>query len=195
MTNTTSVSLLQRLAGAGADDDWRRLFAVYQPFVRYRTASYPDLVDQADDIVQEVMLVLMRELPTFERQRKGSFRNWLKTITINQLRAAVRKKRALPRATFKDGDIERRIEQLADPKSDLSRRWDEEHDRAVMKLAMEIVRNEVKPHTWEAFRRYGQNAEPLASVADALGMTPNGVMLAKSRVLRRLREVVAGMID
>ena len=59
-------------------------------------------MSQADDIAQEVMLVLMRELPVFQRQRIGSFRNWLRQIAVNQLRIAARKSKKFTNAKSTD---------------------------------------------------------------------------------------------
>ncbi len=97
---TTSVSLLQRIAanGGGSNDDWQRLLTVYKPFILQQVRSYEDLVDHAEDIAQEVMMVLMRELPVFQRQRTGSFRVWLRGITVNKMRTAARRVRRQPTA-------------------------------------------------------------------------------------------------
>ena len=66
-------------------------FDIYRPFIQSVVKSYPSLMSHADDIAQDVMLVLMRELPTFNRQRTGSFRTFPRQITVNQLRTASRK--------------------------------------------------------------------------------------------------------
>ncbi len=43
------------------------------------------------------------------------------------------------------------------------------------------------PPTWEAFRRFGVDGVPAVQVAEELGLSENAVILAKSRVLKRLR--------
>ena len=50
-----------------------------------------------------------------------------------------------------------------------------------------MIRPEFELTTWEAFERTVVRAEPTAKVAEALGISTNAVLLAKSRVLRRLR--------
>jgi DNA-directed RNA polymerase specialized sigma24 family protein len=37
----------------------------------------------AEDVCQEVMRKIVSHLPNFNRARDGSFRCWLKTITVN----------------------------------------------------------------------------------------------------------------
>ena len=78
----TSVSLLERLAGAPTDEDWRRLLILYQPLLRAWTAraGVPD--SDADDLAQEVLLVVFREVAKFDRRGPGAFRAWLRTILV-----------------------------------------------------------------------------------------------------------------
>ena len=51
------------------------------------------------------------------------------------------------------------------------------------------------PATWQACRRYVLEGEPAARVAEELGLSLNSVLLAKSRVLNRLRQEAAGRIE
>ena len=72
--NTASLSLLDRLKGAGPDGPyWLRLKDVYLPLIRSWLAGIPGLHDNADDL-EDVFIVLLRGLPAFERCRHGSFR-------------------------------------------------------------------------------------------------------------------------
>ncbi|MCA9192661.1 MAG: sigma-70 family RNA polymerase sigma factor [Planctomycetales bacterium] len=192
---TTSVSLLDRLASAGENSDWQRLLQIYRPFVFAVVKSYPDLESQADDISQETMMILLRELPTFKRQRKGSFRTWLRGIIVNQLRKAARKSRRYRQPASDGPRLEEQIEDLNNPESLYCQQWEAEHDKQVLDRAMEIVRAETKPDTWKAFQLYALEDKKPNVVANQLGLSTNMVLLAKSRVLKALREEVAGLVD
>lgn len=192
---TTSVSLLERLANTGADADWQKLLSIYRPFIEKVVKGYPVLASYADDVSQEVVMVLMRELPVFQRQRTGSFRAWLRGVTVNQLRAALRKVQRQPKSSAEFSVSTELIESLADPMSIAAKEWDEEHDRAVMQRVIEIVRPTVQEQTWLAFERYAIQDEAPAKVAEELGLSLNSVLLAKSRVLRRMREEAKGLVD
>ncbi len=85
--------------------------------------------------------------------------------------------------------------QLADPNSALCRSWDEEHDRHVTKTLLASIRLEFQPATWRAFERQVQDGQTASEVAEELGLTVNAVLIAKSRVLKRLREKAAGLVD
>jgi RNA polymerase sigma-70 factor (ECF subfamily) len=191
----TSASLLDRLRVAPDGDDWTRLVDLYTPLIRAWLARQGLPRQEADDLTQEVLTVLVRRLPDFERQpRPGAFRRWLRTITVNCLRDHWRASKVRPRATG-DSDFRETLEQLEDPDSGLSRQWEQEHDQHVARQLLEQIRPRFEPTTWEAFRRFALLGEPADQVASALGLTPNAVFIAKSRVLARLREEGAGLLD
>ena len=193
--HTTSVSLLDRLAQNGENADWQRMLSIYRPFIEKVVRGYPTLGSHADDIAQEVMLVLMRELPVFQRQRTGSFRAWLRNITVNQLRVALRKNKIEISARSSDSETLQMIELLSDPHSTLAKKWDEEHDLAVFQKVTELTRPNFNEKTWLAFERYALNNEDPSKVSADLGISHNSVLLAKSRVLNRMREEARGLID
>ncbi|HVX12997.1 MAG TPA: sigma-70 family RNA polymerase sigma factor [Pirellulales bacterium] len=192
----TSDSWLDRLKSAEPNDPhWRRLKDIYEPWILRWLAREPELGDEADDIAQEVMVFLVRELPNFRRQRAGSFRRWLSEILLNRVRAHWRQRKRQPR-TGLDGEAgEIFAEQLADPASALSQQWDREHDQFVLQRLMATVQHDFTQTTWEAFHRCTIGGESPTAVAADLGITANAVLTGKSRILRRLREEASGLID
>src|SRR5580693_361472 len=95
----TSVSLLDRLKAAGPDaSDWNRLQGIYLPLITRWLDRVPGLGDEADDLAQEVFVVVIREIPRFQRQREGSFRAWLRHVTVNKVRTHRRRLHRRPAA-------------------------------------------------------------------------------------------------
>ena len=66
-----------------------------------------------------------------------------------------------------------------------------EYRREQFWLAADIVRQQVKPHTWEAFRLTAIEELSIAQVAKQLNMKEGSVVVARCRVLARLRTAVA----
>lgn len=191
----TSVSLLERLRSAGPDDpQWRRLHDIYEPWILRWLSRIPDLGDEAHDLTQEVLMVLIRSLPDFERQRDGSFRRWLGNVVANRLRSHWRQRKRRPLATGSDS-ADGFLSQLEDPSSALSQQWDREHDEFVLRRLMATVERDFNSTTWQAFRRCTLDGESPSAVAADLGISVNAVLTGKSRILRRLREEAAGLID
>jgi RNA polymerase sigma-70 factor (ECF subfamily) len=195
MTNNTSLSLLQRLRMQPGDADWGRFMGVYEPLLRSWLRRKEVLGHDSDDLVQNVLAVVVRRMGEFEHNgRTGAFRAWLRTITLNCLREHWRNLKASP-AGVGGSEIQTLIAQLQDPQSQLSRLWDEEHDRQVMRQLLEQMRSEFEPRTWQAFERFALQSRPAAEVAQELGISANAVFIAKSRVLARLRQESEGLLD
>jgi RNA polymerase sigma-70 factor (ECF subfamily) len=183
----TSLSLLERLRKARPDSsDWGRLNGVYLPLIRAWLGRVPGLGGEADDLAQEVLAVVAREIPAFDRRTEGSFRAWLRKVTVNRLKTYRRQRVRRPAAGLDPADGF--LDQLADPDGDLAREWDRDHDRHVVDRLLAVVQGDFNATTWEAFRRFGVEGEPAGRVAQDLGISENAVILAKSRVLKRLRK-------
>jgi RNA polymerase sigma-70 factor (ECF subfamily) len=190
----TSASLLERLRRAPDEAAWLRLDELYRPLIRRWLLRDPSLGAEAEDILQEVMGVLVRELPDFQRQRHGSFRKWLRTITVHRLAAFYRSRKNRPLALGCPLESSP-LMQLADPNSELGSQWDREHDRYVLHRLMELIAPLFEPTTLAAFRRVAVEGIAPARVAEELGLSLNAVLIAKSRVLARLRQEAKGLID
>jgi RNA polymerase sigma-70 factor (ECF subfamily) len=184
---STPISLLDRLKKAPSDSpDWSRFQSIYLPLIKVWLARISGTRDESDDLAQEVLVVLIRELPRFRTQGNGSFRAWLRQIAVNQTRAYFKKRRKRPLVGLTRDD-EQFLSHLEDPHSDLSREWDQDHDRHVSQKLLLLVKNDFAAPTWDAFCRFALEGHPASKVAEEIGISENAVLLAKSRVLKRLR--------
>jgi RNA polymerase sigma-70 factor, ECF subfamily len=188
--NETPLSLLERLRQTSDDASWRRLCDLYTPLIRGWLQRQGLAPADADDVVQEVLIAIVRDLGDFDHSgRRGAFRLWVRTMTINRLRNFWRSRRPGP------GPDAPPLEQLEDPESDLSRLWDREHDEFVARRLLELIEPEFSPITWHSFRRQVLDGRTAAEVAAELGLSVNAVLIAKSRVLRKIRREARGLID
>lgn len=191
----TSLSLLQRLQGRTDNESWARLVDLYSPLIRGWLRRNSMSGQDADDVVQEILSVVFRRMPDFERnERTGSFRAWLRTITVNCLRDFWKSQRR--RQTSTGGNsTQDMLSQLEDEQSELSHLWNREHDRHVTNYLLELIRSEFSEQTWQAFQKVAVDGEAAKPVAEALGMTVNAVYIARSRVLTRLRLEGQGLLE
>jgi RNA polymerase sigma-70 factor (ECF subfamily) len=189
----TSVTFLERLRQQPDEESWQRFVDLYAPLIRGWLGRYAVGAEDAEDLAQEVLAVVVRELPNFEHnQKRGAFRNWLRVVAVNQLRLLWRGRRGEAAAPSAMAQM---LEQLADPNSSLSQLWNQEHDRHVTHRLMNMIQPQFEAKTWQAFRRVALDGVKAAAVAEELGMTVNAVLLAKSRVLCRLRQELRGLTD
>jgi RNA polymerase sigma-70 factor (ECF subfamily) len=186
--HSTSVSLLQRLRGPEEQEaSWKRFVQLYTPLLFHWARKLGLSAEDAADLVQEVLILLMRKLPEFDYDPQRSFRGWLRTVTHNKWRDYQR----LRRVPLDGGAADlSNLEAAADTAFD-----EVEYRQHVVKQALDLMQAEFQPATWKACWEYmivGRSAE---EVSKELGLTINAVYLAKSRVLSRLREELAGLLD
>jgi len=137
--------------------------------------------DEAEDVLQDVLLAFFRVSPRFEYDpSKGRFRGYLKRATLNVVRR--RRRRAPPLSLEHDPQDDG----ADDPH--LSLRWDEAWEARIAERALADAQAHIEPRTWEAFELYVRREMPAEEVASRLGLSVNSVHQAKSRVLRAARE-------
>jgi RNA polymerase sigma-70 factor (ECF subfamily) len=191
----TSISLLERLRSRPDNDSWQRLIGLYTPLLHGCLRRYGLQSSDMEDLVQDVLTVVVRELPQFQHnQRPGAFRRWLRTILVHRLRNFWRARQGRPLASG-DRDLAQMLDQLQDPDSGLSRLWDEEHDRHVIQRLLAAIEPDFTASSWQAFRRVALEGKDEETVAAELGLSLHAVFVAKSRVLCRLRREANGLID
>lgn len=182
----TSVSLIARLTADPSETDWRSLHDLYRPLlVRWAVRAGVPATD-ADDVTQDVLLVVVAEMNSFVRHRDGAFRAWLRGILANRLHEYFRRRDR--HATSELGELEC-------PTSSLSLWWDREHDQHVAGQLLLRVQGDFAATTWQAFRLQVLEGIPAAMAAAELGLSLNAVLLAKSRILKSLRDEARGLIE
>jgi RNA polymerase sigma-70 factor (ECF subfamily) len=189
----TSVSLLNRLQQQAAPEDWARLVELYKPFIERFIRLDSALSADAEDICQEVLKRLVQHLPRFRRERDGSFRIWLKTITVNEVNGYWRRRLRRQGVYADAGSL--LLSSLQDPRNELSQRWDREHNTHVLRRLQEQIEPDFAPMTWQAFRLRVYDEKSTDEAAAILGISKNAVDIAKSRVLARLRKETAGLVE
>lgn len=186
---TTSASLLMRLREPTDRDAWSRFVKLYGPLI-FKWAQRVGLdAEDASDLVQDVMALLLRKLPEFRYDDSRSFRSWLKTVTINKWREQCRRK-SLPIADATMSGMAR----LPDPYDELDF-WESEYRNQVIARAMQLMQSEFQPATWQACRRYVFGGESPDALAKELGVSVWTIYSAKSRLIKRLREELDGLLD
>lgn len=85
--DNTSLSLLSRLRGSDETESWTRLVDLYTPLIRNWLRRYDVQESDAEDLTQEVLLAVSKDLTEFEHGGgQGAFRGRIKTILVNRLR-------------------------------------------------------------------------------------------------------------
>lgn len=187
--NSTSVSLLRRLKQPEQEQAWRRFVELYTPLLYHWVRKSGVNGSHTADVVQEVFAVLVEKLPDFDYDASGSFRAWLRTVTQNKCRDRLRKIVA-----SKTVDVTLDVVEPSQV-DDIELFSEAEYRRALAHRALELMQTEFESTTWKACWESVVSERSVTEISKELGITPNAVYLSKSRVLRRLREELDGLLD
>ncbi|HQR06617.1 MAG TPA: RNA polymerase sigma factor [Gemmatales bacterium] len=192
--NATPLSLLERLRHTPDEEAWQRFAGIYEPLLKKWLKAHAHSQGDTDDIVQDVLLTVFRKLGEFEHNgQTGAFRAWLRITAINRLRLLWREKR--PALESDHQVFFGKLDLLADPHSDLSQRWDQEHDAHVAGQLLFQMEQEFAPATWHAFRRQVVEGASAKETSQEMGLSVNAVLIAKSRIMKRLRQLSLGLLE
>lgn len=188
----TSLSLLDR-AGDNDAEGWRRLVHLYSPLVYFWCQRAGLDREDAADILQNVWQAVAGHLAQFQRQQSGAFRGWLWTITRNKLNDYFRGRQAEARGA--GGSSAQQFLQAIPEFEPESYVADSSADGSgnVLRRALDLIQADFEPHTWQAFWLATVEGQSARVIAEKLQMSLDGVYQAKARVLRRLREELAGL--
>lgn len=185
--SSVSSTLLEQIR-ARRPEAWRRLVDLYGPTV-YRWCRQLGVARaDAADVVQDVFAAVAAGLDRFRRDGpQHSFGAWLRTIARSKVGDHFRRRRGLLGA---EGGTDAQQRWLALPESaeeSCSRDSRLDVDAQFLHRALDAVRAEFEPRTWDAFWGVVVDGRSPGEVAEALSMSLPAVYQAKSRVLRRLR--------
>jgi RNA polymerase sigma-70 factor (ECF subfamily) len=133
-------------------------------------------------------------LPQFEHnRRKGAFRRWLRLALANRLLSFWKSRQRQPKVSgLTDMQL---MAELENDESDLSRIWNREHDAAVLRRLLPMVRPRFDTQTWQVFEKHYFEEVAADVVAAEFGIQVATVYQAKSRILKALRDAGEGLVD
>jgi len=180
---TTSTTLLRDLAQDSQHARWGEFVARYRPMMEaFMRERFPSL--DADDVIQETLIELIRVFPVYRYspKEKGYFHNYLTGILRHRALRMMdeEKRRARLVAEMRHVDVD------ADDAA-----WRE----SLMEIALQQLLADTSIHerTRLVFARVAVNGEKPDDVAAAFGITRNAVDQMKSRLMARLKELIAAL--
>ncbi|MFO0868881.1 MAG: sigma-70 family RNA polymerase sigma factor [Pirellulales bacterium] len=191
--SSTSSNLIRRVKEREAEA-WRQLVQIYGPLVvRWCLRRNMQEADAAD-VAQEVFQIVARKIGDFRRDAAGdTFQGWLRVITDHAIVDWWRRERRQPQGTGDSAQQRLLAELAAESSIGSTSREDLRGDtQRVYLRALDLLRDDFEPHTWKAFWRTTVDGLNATQVGAELGMNATAVRKAKSRVLARLRQFLAG---
>lgn len=193
-SHATRSSLLLRASQQDAQA-LRELVDLYGPLVTYWCRRCQIDSHAAADCVQDVFASVAVSIETFQPQRTaGSFRAWLWTITRNKLRDHFRRIARVPNAAGGSTAFGL-MQQVKDPfPIPDDEPTGEIQLQELTSRAIDQVRSEFEPRTWQACWRSVVDGIATDEVARELQLSAAAVRQSRSRILRRLRHQLGDLL-
>jgi RNA polymerase sigma-70 factor (ECF subfamily) len=183
---TTHASLLARLADGQDPAAWREFHQRYGELIRGFARRQNLQPADCDDVAQDVLLALSKAMPSFRYDpAKGKFRSYLKTVVLHAI---------FKRSKHKPGEVNleyiEEATRAATEDKDIEGIWEEEWRQYHIRLARRRIELEFSEADRAAFEAYALGGRDARETAQALGMSVDQVYQAKSRILKRLSELI-----
>ena len=186
---STDPSLLERLRSDPTDEAaWDEFVCRYGPVIHAWCARWKLPSRDADEVIQDVLVKLVRRMRGFRYDPRRSFRAYLKTVA-RYTWAEFLENRSDLSGHLENGEREVILDEIP-ARDDLARTLEEAFDLEMLGKASALVASRVKPHTWEAFRLQAIDGIPARETARRLGLKVGLVYQAKANVLAMLRETL-----
>lgn len=191
-SSSTRLSLISRVA-SNDSKAWQDLVELYSPLIAFWCRKGGVCETEINDTIQEVFFSVSRSIdkfqPSADTENRSGFRGWLWTITRNKIIDSARRSARFPAANG-GSTAALAVRQIPDLPHELD--VDDESERteysSLLHRALEQVREEFQPKSFQAFWRSTIDSVPVAQVAQELGITNATVRQHRSRILRRLRQ-------
>ena len=189
--DSTSSGFLERLKCHDAQA-WQQMVRIYGPLIYHWCCKHSVRAADAADVFQEVLTSVASAIGGFRRDDHGGrFRGWLWIITKRKIQDHYRR---LAKGEQARGgtDADRWLRNIPDhPDSEPADEAERASTGDCTSGVLETVRAQFEERTWRAFWQVTVDRRQVRDVAADLGMTANSVRQAKSRVLRRVRAILA----
>ena len=185
---STSSSLLLRLRRPGEEAAWQHFIDLYTPLLYFWACRMGLDAQDAADLVQDVFVASSRSCRSSVTSPTRELPHLAAAVAENRWRDALRKRPRRRRTPAPGAGRSPRPGRGVRHVGGGIRRH-------VLSRAVQIMRSDFEEKTWKACWALVVEGKSGAAVAAELGMKIDAVYAARSRVLRRLRQELDGLMD
>lgn len=185
----TSLSMLDGIRD-GSASAWVRFDGAYSAFIGRQLARLLFVPSDVEEVRQDVMVVLLEKMKGFEWQRAGAFRTFLREICYRKAceRLAKNRRGQSQADQVRQGDFAR-VEELADPQSEMSRLWDEEHRQFAQEIVLSEARKRCGPKKIDLFCELQRKERSRDEIAKLYRISPATLFRTQAEVASALRAI------
>jgi DNA-directed RNA polymerase specialized sigma24 family protein len=188
-TTRTTTRLLDDLRDPENRPAWAQIDTRFRPVIAGLARRLGVGESEGEEIAQQTLVEFVRVYRAGKYDRgKGRLSSWILGIAHHEVLRVFRRAGRTPSAG---------LTAIAETPDEPSLRsiWDEERDRTILTRAMGVLRDEsdIEDKTLRAFELVGLRGVPAAEAASQCGLSVEQVYVAKNRVTKKLRALVADM--
>jgi RNA polymerase sigma-70 factor (ECF subfamily) len=190
---TTHATLLARLSQGYDPVAWREFVERYGELIRAFARRHDLQPADCDEVVQDVLTSLAQSMPGFRYDpARGKFRAYLKTVALHAIYRKNRQKRG--EVSLEEVEAAADVAASETASGAVDALWEAEWKQYHLRLAMRTVEREFGERDRLAFEKYALEGRDAAATAGELGLSVDSVYQAKSRILKRLSQLVAAQV-
>ena len=192
----TNESLLGRLRIDNAHEAWQEFFEAYWGAILRYGRKLGLSAHQAEEVLQETMVVLIRILPEFAYDRnKGRFRNFLLTIVHRKALSVLERGSRNRLLAWNESLESASLDPFGNgggPEQEALSRWrDSLYEEAIRRMRDDPRLGE---STFAVFEAYVIAGQPAEQVARRFKLSENAVYQVRNRLIRRLKMEVSTLM-
>ena len=191
---TTDPELLASVQNWADDEAWNAFFKTYSGPVRRFAGSCGLSEFEADEVLQESMLRVVRYLPDFRYNPQiGRFRAWLNQIVRQRICEVVARRR---KSLYPVEAVEHLLDLVCpDPSSDPAENSVGQILRARLTICTTRVRQAYSNEQWQIFEAVMLHRMKARTVAETYAVSVSKVWVTKHRVLKALQREWSSLAD
>lgn len=189
----TRETLLCRLRNWDDHESWKDFFDIYGRLI-YATAAKAGLNKaQAEDVVQETLISVAKQMPGFKYDRKlGSFKGWLLQITRRRIWDHFRNR---PGELQMAGETHLQPDHSASSAPSIDEFWECEWQSNLLLAAVNRVKARVHLKQFQMFDLYVTQEWPMEQVIRTMGVNSAQVYMAKYRISALIKRELKALSD
>lgn len=182
----TNASLLSRVRASDDQVAWREFVDLYGPRIYGWCINRKLQPSDAEDVTQDVLIRIARQMQTFVYDPRQSFRGWLRRVTEN---AVIDYFRSRKQEGVGGPDPIATLENLVS-RTELSKRLEEVFDLEMLQEAKLRVKSRIDARRWQAWELTAVQQTPSAEVAERLNMKIASVYSSRFQVQQLISQEV-----
>lgn len=194
LDSSTHLSLLASLMqGESASRSWDLFVDKYGRMMYRWSMRWGAGPEDAEEIVQETLILIYQKIGRFRLEGSGTFRTWLKKVAYRCWLQMLRGRRmSVATRQMSEADSRQSRQQMASAgaRLDLLAEFDRLAYQEILELASYRTQQRVSANSWQCFQLTYIEHISGEEAARRLGMNHNAVFVAVCRVRKILREEI-----